>query len=162
MQRGGEPPVVQLQSGEPSALVLPRVDFEGAGTAGPVPSFHHGGQPRPVAPDPGPLSQRLLRRFLPAIRAGGVDSRPGAGVRLLRPGPGQRACAGGRFSGVADFCRLRHRQPGLLRPVGPAGRDLVPGGGSSTTTPAGRDGRRPTQSMSGTCGSWRKAGRSQG
>lgn len=52
VQRGGEPPVVQLQSGEPSALVLPRVDFEGAGTAGPVPSFHHGGQPRPVAPDP--------------------------------------------------------------------------------------------------------------
>ena len=77
MQRGGEPPVVQLQSGEPSALVLPRVDFEGAGTAGPVPSFHHGGQPRPVAPDPGPLPQRLLRRFLPAIRAGGVDSRQG-------------------------------------------------------------------------------------
>ena len=129
--------LVQLQSGEPSALVLPRVDFEGAGTAGPVPSFHHGGQPRPVAPDPGPLSQRLLRHFLPAIRAGGVDSRPGAGVRLLRPGPGQRACAGGRFSGVADFCGLRHRQPGLLRPVGPAGRDLVPGGGVLLRLPPG-------------------------
>ena len=55
--------MVQLQSGEPSALVLPGVDLEGAGTAGPVPSFHHGGQPRPVAPDPGPLPQRLLRRF---------------------------------------------------------------------------------------------------
>ncbi|CAN4030464.1 Holin, partial [Dysosmobacter welbionis] len=31
----------------------------------------------------------------------------------------------------------RHRQPGLLRPVGPAGRDLVPGGGVLLRLPPG-------------------------
>lgn len=65
------------------------------------------------------LSPRIRARYRSAYSGifyrrfvlGEWTAGPGAGVRLLRPGPGQRACAGGRFSGVADFCGLRHRQP---------------------------------------------------
>ena len=45
---------------------------------------------------------------------------------------------------------------------GPAGRDRGTGWGSSTTTPAGRDGRKPTRSTRICWSGWRRGGRSSG
>lgn len=160
MQRGGEPAVVQLQSGEPAALVLPGVDLEGTGAAGPVPPFHHGGQPRPDAPDPGPLPQRLLRRFYRRFVLGEWTAAQGRVYDFFDRDRDSVPVPEGDFQEwriSVDYGTANPASFGLWGRQGEIWYRV----GSSTTTPAGRDGRRQTRSMSGTCGSWRRAGRSQ-
>ena len=51
MLRGGQPAVVLLQPGAPRTLVLPGVDPEGRGKAGPLSPLYHGGQPGAIGRD---------------------------------------------------------------------------------------------------------------
>ena len=78
--RHGKPPLVQLQSGGAAALVLQRVDSGRGGAQLPAPALYHAGQSLPLARHPPAVCAPVFGRVLPALRAGTVGCRGGAGV----------------------------------------------------------------------------------
>ena len=152
VQRAGEPAVVQLQPGEPPALVLPGVDPEGAEERRAL-YLHFTMEDNPA------LTPRIRARYRSAYSGvfyrrfvlGEWTAAQGLVYDFFDRERDSAPVAGGALWAVADLRGLRHRQPRLLRPVGPTGRSLVPGGGVLLRLPPRRDGRRPTRSTSGTC-----------